>query len=225
MPRLKSREKFPPGGFQYFQPESQWNAPQNASFEVVVDALIKHRQGNPYLVEKHGWSVDRETVRNEIDSFTARRCEQFGWNDYIFSGAPDPAPPPKSMPPPTILQKLGSVAGGAENLVEWIDSGAEAVSSELANTRAKICSDCPQNGKGDFSRYFTVPVSEAIRHRLNQRQGMNLNTAYDDQLNVCEACLCPLKLKVHFKLERILPHMDAETRARLDPRCWILKGT
>lgn len=223
MARLKSREKYPPGGFDYFQPESQWKAPPNASFETVVAALIQHRRGNPYLVEKHGWSIDPETVRAEIDSFNARRCEQFGWTDYIFANAPDPAPP-KSMPLPTNLQKLGSVVGGGEALVEWITSGAEAVPVDLANKRAAICSDCPQNGKGDFTRYFTVPVSEAIRHELNKRSEWDLVTSYDDRLNVCEACLCPLKLKMHMPLARILAHIDPEAKARLDPRCWILKG-
>jgi hypothetical protein len=49
-----------------------------------------------------------------------------------------------------------------------------------------------------------------------------LSTMVDAQLNVCVACLCPLKLKVHAPLEFIARHMDPETRAALDPQCWML---
>lgn len=221
MAKLKSRDRFPPGGFCYLQPETQWRAPNGASFETVVAALIQHRIGNPYLVTTHGWPTDLDSVRNQVDSYNAQICKQLGYTEYILEGPPD-APAPKTTPQPN-LQKLGAVAGGAEALVEWLRSGAEAVPAELANKRAAICSACPQNGKGDFTRYFTIPVSEAIRHEINRRSEWKLSTPYDDQLNICEGCLCPLKLKVHVPLANILPHMDEETKGRLAPQCWILK--
>lgn len=222
MPRMKSRDKWPPNGWQFMQPESQWVAPKNASFEAVVQALIAHRRGNAYLVQTHHWSIDPEEVRNEVDSYNARLCQLAGFTDYIMEGG-GASPPNPHLPAPTNLQKLGNVVAGGEALVEWISSGAQAVPSELANKRAAICADCPQNGKGDFTRYFTVPVSEAIRHELNRRSEWKLSTPHDDQLSVCEACLCPLKLKVHVPLANILPHMDQATKGRLDGRCWILK--
>ena len=223
MPRLKSRERFPPGGFAWYHPETRWSAPANVSFESVVQAIIAHRKANPHLMQQHGWSVDPESVRNQLDDSNARRCAMLGYTDYYYEGPGDPAPNPNT-PLPTNLQKLGSVVGGSSTLVEWLASGAEAVSSELANKRAAICAECPQNGKGDFTRYFTVPVSEAIRHEINRRSEWKLQTPHDEKLSVCEACLCPLKLKVHVPLANILPHMDEATKARLDPRCWITKG-
>lgn len=222
MAKLKSRDRFPPGGFQYLQPETQWRAPGGASFESVVVALIQHRTGNPHLVTTHGWSTDLETVRNQVDSYNAQLCKQLGYTDYIYEGPAEPAPP-KSTPSPSNLQKLGNVVGGGEALVEWLSSGAQAVPSDLAGKRAAICAACPQNGKGDFTRYFTIPVSEAIRHELNRRNEWKLSTPYDEQLNVCEGCLCPLKLKVHVPLANILPHMDEATKSRLAPQCWILR--
>jgi hypothetical protein len=222
MPRMKSRDRFPPGGWKWFQPENKFSVPANASFEAAVSAILANRQANPYLVQTHGWSTDPEAVRAQLDDYNARICEQMGWHDYIFGG-PSPAVSPKTMPPPSSPDKARSVVAGGEALVEWIASGAQAVPNDVANRRASICSDCPQNGKGDFSRYFTIPVSEAIRKELSRRSEWELSTSFDDKLNVCEACLCPLKLKVHVPLANILPHMDAATRSRLDPRCWITK--
>jgi hypothetical protein len=221
MAKLKSRDRFPPGGFSYLQPETQWRAPNGASFETVVAALIQHRIGNPYLVTTHGWPTDLDSVRNQVDSYNAQICKQLGYTEYILEGPPD-APVPKTTPLP-IHQKPGAAAAGGSTLVEWIASGAEAVPREVALKRAEICATCPKNGKGDFTRYFTIPVSEAIRHELNRKNEWKLQTPYDDQLKICEACLCPIPLKIHVPLKNIMPHMDTETISRLDPRCWITK--
>jgi len=40
---------------------------------------------------------------------------------------------------------------------------------------------------------------------------------------VCEACLCPMKAKVHVPIHHIKKHMKPEVQAKLDLRCWITK--
>jgi hypothetical protein len=108
-------------------------------------------------------------------------------------------------------------------LVEWLASGAEAVPQEKANARAAVCAKCPMNEKGDLLRFFTKPVSEAIRHALSLRSEWKLETPDDFRLGVCTACDCPMRLKVHIPIERIREKLKPEIKSRLHPDCWIPK--
>src|SRR5215813_15336613 len=112
MPKLKSRERFIPGGFQFRQPETNFQAPFQASFETIVQALIAHRKANPHLVTTHGWSVDPNQVREELDNYNARICKQMGWTDFYYDGGAPEAPiNPRSMPRPA-LQAIAGVVDG-----------------------------------------------------------------------------------------------------------------
>lgn len=222
MAKLISRDRFIPGGWQFYQPEIKFTARPNMSFRGLVEALINARQANPHLVQKHGWSLDYDTVANEVDLFNATICEQMGWTDYFSAGTPESGR--RSFPhPQTHLHpsRAGAVVGGAKILVDWIKSGAEAVPAEQAEKRALVCSRCPLNERGDFSRWFTVPVSEAIRATIADRNGMGLKTSHDEQLSICGACLCPLKLMVHIPLEMKLKSMNQESKDALWENCWI----
>jgi len=223
MSKLRNRQMQIPQGLTFYQPETRWRPQRYASFETIVRSLIAHRQAHPHLVEKHRWPIDYATVCEEVDSFNARVCEANGWNQYITGPGGDSLP--KSMPPQlNLLQRGQQLAAGAGVLVEWISSGAEAVSAELANRRASVCAACVQNEKGDLLSFFTKPVSAAIQGALNARREMRLSTPNDENLGVCAACSCPLKLKVHIPLDRIMAKLTAESKAGLDANCWILKG-
>lgn len=223
MPRLKSRQSQIPNGFKFYQPETGWKPPRFASFDQIVQGLITHRKGNKALLEKNHWPTDYETVANEVDAFNARVCMQMGWTQYI-SEAPggEPAPAPFLLQPPNQVGKLEALAAGGRVIVEWIASGEEAVPAKQAEERAKVCADCPLNTQGDWTSFFTVPVSEAIRRAMDQRRGWNLSTPLDDKLKVCSACYCPLPLKVHMGIERILSRIHPDILPTLDPKCWIL---
>jgi len=99
------------------------------------------------------------------------------------------------------------------------------VEQTLADSRAAICADCPKNDGGDFTAYFTEPIANKIRTQLEIRGDLQLRTPSDEKLTVCSACDCPLKLKVWVPLDHILAHTSPEVKTKLDPRCWILKGT
>jgi len=232
MPRLISRQKQIPNGFRFFQPQTGWKAPRYASFETIVQSLIAHRKGNPFLTQKHGWATDHDTVANEVDEFNAKVCQQLGYKDYYVEGgtggaaAPPPFYHPATTPvpppiPPGVLAKLGAVAAGGRVLIEWINSGEESVPGPVAEARASVCAGCPQNGQGGWESYFTVPVSNAIRTELEKRRNWNLKTALDEKIGVCEACHCPLPLKVHMPIVRILSRMPGDEFNLLDPKCWI----
>jgi len=221
MPRLKSRERFPPGGFAYYHSETKWSAPANVSFESVVQAIIAHRKANPYLMQQHGWPIDPESVRNQLDDSNARRCAMLGYTDYYYEGPGDPAPNPTVPQPQTNL--AGKLAAGAETLVEWLGEGGVPVEKSLAEKRAAVCAACPHNNMEDFSRWFTNPVSQAIRFQIQRKQDMKLETASDEKLGTCAICSCPLKLKAWTPLHNINNNMPADIKAALPAHCWITK--
>ena len=218
-----SRSQFPPGGWEYYQPQTNWSppTPKGSTFDQTVILIIKHRMANPAMIVKHNLSTDPAVVGDELENYTRARLGIM--------------PMGKSTPPPSTPYLSGAVqagvaavkklAAGAAILMEWDESGMPPVAAELSEKRAGICSTCPKNSTGkSLTEFFTVPLAELTRRRFERLQQLNLTTSHDDKLNVCEACLCPLALKVHAPMELILKRLKPEQRAELDPRCWILSA-
>lgn len=113
---------------------------------------------------------------------------------------------------------------GAKSLIEWVQSGEEPVSAGLAEHRAVLCSLCPLNEPGDFSKWFTLPAAALIKKQIEEAQERKLTTPRDELLNLCTACHCPLKLKVHVPIGYITKRLTPDQMARLHGgrECWIL---
>jgi hypothetical protein len=60
--------------------------------------------------------------------------------------------------------------------------------------------------------------------QIERMQERKLSTPVDDKLNVCDVCLCPLKLKVHTPLKYIKANMSEPVLADLQKveKCWIV---
>lgn len=226
--RLKSHSSCPPNGFLYHEtktgwrsevhvPNSQWN------WSELVSAVQSHRASNPKL----GLPTDRDEIERELDYVNALRVQNMrGGSTYVTSD--ERPPPPKSLAS-RLSSKLASVAAGARKvkagaltLLDWNLSSNPPVAKELALARAEVCLTCPLNGKGDLTRWFTVPVAGQIRKAMAARSGLNLTTPHDEKLGVCEGCQCPISLKIWAPIDYISAHMPAEVKADLDPRCWII---
>lgn len=220
-----------PNGFKFVQPETGYQSSRFASFDKIVLSLIAHRQGRPDLVAKHGWALDYDTVAAEVERFNIQVCLQHGWTDYLEGGDAGGFLPPKSKAPsPEELQQVSAAAGrakkiwsGIRTLQSWIESGALPVTKDKAASRAAICAACPKNTQGDFTSWFTKPAAGAIKSQLEKLQERKLSTIYDEQLNICEVCLCPLKLKVHTPIEYIKEQLAEPVLKDLQaaPNCWI----
>lgn len=213
-----------------FQPEINWRAQRNASFHNIVMGLIAARAANPAKVAIHHWSLDYNTVAEEVDEFNARLCQSHGWDDYI--SVPQIPTVPKVLPPnqPKVLQGLKNAAvaarelvRGAKTLIEWLDSGEAPVVQEVAEKRALTCSACPKNVKGDWTAWFTVPASELIKRQIEKAQELKLVTAKDADIHLCDVCKCPLRLKVHAPISWITKNLspDLLTKLRNVPGCWV----
>lgn len=230
MPKLKDRQKSIPNGYVFYLPELKWSAPGNfPSFTRVCDALQQVVNANPYLAQKHQWPTDRAGIENWVDLYNATVCARMGWEDYIVAeGGGGSVPKTSPQHQSETLRSLASAAArakelvaGAKTLLEWEESGEAPVAPELATHRAIVCSGCPKNEVGDWTKWFTVPAAEIIKRRIEKAQARNLVTPRDDALHFCSACNCPLKLKVHVPIAWITKRLSPETRAKLDPRCWI----
>ncbi len=231
--RLINRQKQIPNGMKFLQPETTWKPrSQYPSFDSIVSGLIAHRLSRPDLVASKNWATDYDSVAAEVDAFNALLCARHGWNDYITDGQGE-APPPK---PQALLQqeksaiaaaadKAKKIWGGIKTLNDWIDSGAPPVPQATSEGRAAICASCPKNGQGDFTSWFTKPAADAIGKQIEKLGQMKLKTPHDANLNICEVCLCPLKLKVHTPKEFIKAHMPIEVlnELRRVDGCWIPK--
>jgi len=228
MPSLKEPQKSIPGGFVFWQPETKWAPTPFSSLDSIAQQLIAHRSGRPDLIAKHNWPMDLATVRQEVEQFNIAKCVQMGWTDYLLGGSEGASFFPTTIPLPHPLQRARNVVAGRATLVEWKSEGAPTVAQELADRRARACCSigpegkkCPFNGEGGWESYFTVPASNAIRHELEKKKGMKLETPDDANLGTCTACTCPLPLKVWLPLENILKKMLPEAKAALHPACWI----
>lgn len=220
---LLNRRQFPPGGFVFFEPKTGWQSSPGFTFEQTVDEIIKHRRANPRFSAQ--WATDPETVSQELDEFTCVRIAQDA--NYCSPGIPNFLP--GSTPSPQWPNRGSGVAAGVSKAVGGIGlfldlfgSGGKPVSQELATARAAVCANCPQN-HGKWVDVFTAPVAETLRKQMAIAADMNLVTPHDDKLEVCRACWCHMKTKVWVDLAHIVKHLKPESRAELDPRCWIPK--
>ena len=230
--KLRNRQKPLPNGISFYDPATKYQAPPFSTFTAQVDGTIAARLANPGVTKQYNLATDRPTVEKEVDFYLAQVAMRQGWTDLVDTarqpsdgGTAPPAPFPNPAQPtrrPSPFERAQLVVAGSEVLVDWISSGAEAVPIQLAEKRAAVCAKCVLNEPGGLEQFFTLPVAAAIRTALNARREMRLQTSKDDLLNICGACLCPLRLKIHLPLERILSKMSGSTKLALDPACWIL---
>jgi hypothetical protein len=219
MVQLRSRDKFPPGGFRYYQPQTNWAPPAWLSFHDTVVAIMNHRNKNPHQAQQFGWSSDYNKIADELDLFNALIALESGWLDFVMGeGVPEP---PKPLPPRQPQPLSGrAVVAGAKSLAEWTIDG-EIVPSEVAEARAAICVQCPVNRPGTLSDWFTEKAANLIQRQFEIRASRELKTRSDEHLGLCDACGCPLKLKVFAPLRVIQKYLSPDVQAKLWEKCWI----
>lgn len=236
--RLKSRQQCPPNGFLYEDKHTGWKNWESSpgsewDFRATCMALQQHRINNkaryPYLI------TDYKAIEDDVDEKNADRCSMIpGAQIYIMDvGGASPKPAaPLSQPVAVVAGQLKQVSSGARALDAWRNSKT-AVSAEQSEARAKVCSDrgvdetgkpfgCPKNSDGDWRKLFIAPVAAIITRQIEEAIERDLKTSLDDRLNVCMACGCPLRSKVHVPGEFVTMGLTPEIKAELDPKCWII---
>ena len=111
------------------------------------------------------------------------------------------------------VNRVRQDAVAAKTLAEWIGDGGDPVSPALAERRAAICAQCPQNIIR--RKKLETTIAEAIRQQESVRSQIDLRTSNDLNLNTCQSCGCHLKLKVWVPLKHLAP-------AEFPPKCWYV---
>lgn len=218
--RLKDRSKFPPGGFRYYVPQTNFSIGPWVSFDVAVQQILAHRKANPYQSQVNGWSLDPNTIANELDQFNTKVCQEMNWSDYITDGSFEDIPKAPSRQW-LLPRNVARVVEGAKTILEWEIAGGQIVDREIANARAKVCSACPKNQMGDLSAFFTEQAARLIQMQLERKNSIRLATDFDPLLGLCDACGCVNKLKVWCPSAIVLSKIKPETKAALHESCWI----
>ena len=219
--RLRDRNKFPPGGFRYYAPQTNFSITPWVSFDVAVQQIIAHRRANPYQCQVNNWSLDPMIVADELDAFNTNVCKQMNWDAYITEGGPETGDP-KAQSHQSLSSRAAQLAAGIKTIAAWELGGGNVVKREVANARAKICAACVKNEQGDLSTFFTEQAARLIRLQLETKNNMKLHTDFDPLLGLCSACGCVCKLKVWAPLDIIRKEMKPEVKAALAGNCWVL---
>lgn len=246
MPSLRNEQmQIPGGGFDFRQPEINWSARKvlglHPSLDTVTRALIRARKGNPHHAQKHNWALDYPTVLNEVKQYNVKVCIAAGWTSYITADAGGGAPIPLSQAAsPQEQKRLVAVAAvarkiwaGVKTSADWMEK-KDFVPQETSERRASVCVQCPMNskegeGKNLLERllgFFTEQAAKAIKRQIESKRELKLSTSHDENLFVCECCLCPLETKVHAPMEYIKRYTEKETLDELRAKgkdCWVVK--
>lgn len=240
--RLKSRSAFPPGEFQVLHPEAGMKEPFKGSFNEAVMFERGFRRKNPALAQKLGLPDDQTAVENWVDEFNANRCVAHGWTSFVNldsavseSSFAIPDAQKKTRGPNWPKPAAGAAKAAADAYTSLFKDGP--VERALAEDRAAICSQCPQNNThASLASLFTSAAASAVTSLIGMVRDMNMNTSLDSSLGICDACLCPMKAKVHVrigtltgsmpndvwpKLQREGDIVENEVRRHVE-RCWIL---
>lgn len=235
MARLKSRNSFPPGGFQWVEAQTGWQPQSWMSFEQAVQALIAHRKANAWIVKQNNLPTEYNAVANQVDEYNAARCLAHpGWEHFVGS-----AEPPKTWSPSAFqIRQRVSAAGGAIRrtaagvalVQQWLGQGLRPVENALAEKRGGRCVTCPENGDPNWLEKITGSVAAEIKHLIEIRHDLKLETIHDKNLHTCKPCQCYLKLKIHTPLEHILNEMPADVKVELSKvktstgdKCWVIE--
>lgn len=217
---LKSRNHFCPGGFLFFQPETNWRAPEYLSFSDTVNAIVAHRQANA----RFNLATDRAAVENELDVYNSARLKAMkGGEAYITS---DTAPAPFHFPPRRRSQggavaAVKRVVAGASLLVDWLGEGGEAIEVPIAHHRAAICAGCSYNQEPNAGQSLLGAIAEGFKLLIDAKNEMELSTPRDADLKTCQICDCKLSLKVWAPLHHVKARTRPEVFEKLPPHCWI----
>lgn len=230
MPKLLNRQKQVPNGMSFYCPILKYKSPPWASFQTICDGYRVAIIGNPGLAKARGLSSDPNWIADTVDTYIATNLAALGHNDFITGGSGVPQVPfqQPQIRPPSPARKIANLAVGAVVNIEWIASGSEAVPQEQANRRAEICSRCPKNPpeESGWEKWFSIPAANAIRLAIEKKNDFKLVTPFDASLKVCNACDCPLILKVWTPFDKFFHKMPQDQKDALNkenPMCWIIE--
>jgi hypothetical protein len=179
MYKIPRPEDVPPGGYRFFQAETQ-QVVRGSCWDELLKAVRNHRRANnlPIGIQFEqeireqlcsqlppGWCVNEDP--NHVER---RRNGNLGFNELLAA---------------------------TKALIRFKAAGSEKVSAEEAERRANICATCYENGDVPGC---TPCNSPALGSLVESIVGAT-PTLNDARLKSCAVCGCHLKAKVHVPLQ------------------------
>jgi hypothetical protein len=126
-------------------------------------------------------------------------------------------------PAVNFISEIKNDITGAQALADWL-GGEAPVRRTVATTRGVACLDCPLNVEpGWLERNLKKPIARWITRQLEEKNRMQLETHWDDQLHMCKACGCPMKLKVWTPTSVLRRHVTRKQLTKTPAFCWLRK--
>ena len=118
-----------------------------------------------------------------------------------------------------LLEIAKSYVRGEEIIRDWLGSGGNTVSQEIADARALTCLACDKN---TFGFQPALVVGEAVKKVLEIKNGAKLRTDGERRLGVCSVCHCYLRTKIWVDLSLVRKHWMEGEAEKLPSHCWQL---
>lgn len=182
MALLKTRRTAPPGGFQYFQRETEFTI-KAESLGELVDAIIAHRRYKNLQPQDYG-NVQLEAERQMCVRLGRLECKPESNED-------------KWVPQDNMREhiNMGHVMGFSKAALAFIASGGELAPMPEVERRATICKTCPLNQPmSGCSCNFFYKAIDATVPRSRRLDGMH----------VCRVCNCSLTAKINLTEEQVV---------------------
>lgn len=226
MPKLKNINAFTPRGPQLLLPEIGMQRPLVGSIHELRGEFDKIVRRNPSIAQKHNWPTDPKEQMDFVEQREVKRLLAQGWVEFLdFGGAGEIAVNPSTVKKNWKGAVAVAVNTGKAAVAAYRDlfGPGGPVDRKLAEARASVCVQCPQNDSlGAIGHYFVAPSASGLMGLLGALKDTKIVTSHDEKLGVCKACMCPMRVKVNVRLPVIQQGMMAETWSKLDKRCWIL---
>jgi hypothetical protein len=203
MPYLKLPSQTPPGGWRYFQPETQlWFDGNDQGFQDMVRRVAAHRALR---------NLPRANYNDAFDDVNAQLCERLG-PDHCRA---KPTENWSHIKRDFSANIDGETAlAGSRAFLAFIKGGLQMEEIDEAARRAAICRSChlntPAAGCSSCSTLHTTSARILKKERLFQG------------LHVCAACGCGLQLKVNMPMA-VIESADEGRNLKFPAHCWIEK--
>lgn len=127
-----------------------------------------------------------------------------------------------------IVQEIKNDLNGVDLLADWLGTG-EPVHQMVAEFRSARCvagdegKPCPMNIAPNWWDTVKSSIAEWIRHELELKNKLELRVAQEENLHMCKACGCCLRLKVWVPATHLHDHIPKKQLQQTPSYCWMRK--
>ncbi len=129
----------------------------------------------------------------------------------------------------SLLERIRQDINGGKILTEWLGSNSDPVHPKVAEHRANTCvtanegGKCPFNVQPNWWDRIKGVAADWIRSAMELKRHLNLATAQDEHLGMCQRCGCCLPLKVWVPAHHLKAHINHTSLESTPHYCWMRK--